>query len=109
MRRVFQKAAAIVLLAACLAGGLAGCARASAVVALDEAARMSGEALSQALAGVRRDRIIEAWGAPVQGLFGMYGDIYTAPDQERMIIVYYDANSSVSEVKVSQMQANAGL
>ena len=51
--------------------------------------------------GLPRDSIIEKWGKPDGMLSGFYGDIWELTDDKR-IIVYYSAESTVEQIKFSQ-------
>ena len=51
--------------------------------------------------GLPRDSIIEKWGKPDGMLSGFYGDIWELTDDKR-IIVYYSAQSTVEQIKFSQ-------
>ena len=59
-----------------------------------------GAEATKSLLGVARDSILASWGKSDGVLSGMWGDIWDL-DGERMIILYYDAEGVVSEIKIT--------
>lgn len=72
----------------------------SAAVKLEDIAILSEETLETLFSGMPREDIHEAWGEPDGMLSGLWGDIYKIPDSDRQIIVYYDADGLISNIKI---------
>ena len=69
---------------------------------LAEAAKMPEEQIAEALHGITRDELAEAWGEPAMELFGMDGEVYPfeSEDGKGHLTVYYgNENRSVVSVK----------
>ena len=63
---------------------------------------LSGGAATEALKGKTEKEIADHWGKPDGILSGFYGDIYEY--NGKRIILYYDADSRVTDVLVSDIQ-----
>ena len=71
----------------------------------EEAAAMTAEAATEALAGTLREELLKVWGEPEGCLSGLFGNVYQASG-ERAVTVYYDAPSNggpcVSAVNITE-------
>ena len=79
---------------------LASCA--AAFPKKESVAAMSGEEATKALKGRTAKEITENWGEPDDMPSGFYGDIYIYGG--RSIVIYYDADSKVTDVLISDVR-----
>lgn len=83
----------------------AGCSPEGAVDTpeLGEIAELSEEQAREKLIGEHRDNIIHSWGEPDGFLSGFWGEIWLFDEESgKMVILYYDENGIVEEIKFSK-------
>ncbi len=59
---------------------------------------LSDQKAERRLVGISQQQIMESWGEPDSSLSGFYGDICICEDKN--IIIYYDQDSKVSNVRI---------
>ena len=69
---------------------------------IERIAALSAEEATKALKGITETEIRENWGEPDGMLSGFYGDIYEC--NGKSIVIYYDADSTVTDVLISDVQ-----
>ena len=92
--------ALVMLVLAMLAVILSSCA--AAFPEKEQIASLSGEEATKVLKDRTEKEISDHWGEPDGMLSGFYGDIYVYND--RQIVIYYDGDSRVTDVLVSDTQ-----
>lgn len=80
---------------------LAGCQKEEAVLSLHEISGMTDEQIEQKLIGVSHEKLTDAWGEPVWGLFGMDGEIFLLEDKRAVLVYYGGENRTVEEVRIT--------
>ena len=104
MKRVLSIIALISLL-------LTLCACGSEKISLESVSKIAEEDLNAKLLGLSQEEIHEMWGQPDSFLSGLWGDIYLLPEDDRMIILYYETDITKAEqgkvikIKITQRQA----
>ena len=79
-------------------------------IALDSVLEMSREELEERLLGLSQEEIYEMWGQPDSVLSGLWGDIYLLPEEDQMLVLYYDSdefygkNGHVIDFKITEHQ-----
>ena len=68
---------------------------------IERIAALSAEEATKALKGITETEIRENWGEPDGMLSGFYGDIYEC--NGKSIVIYYDADSTVTDVLISEV------
>ncbi|MBQ7025505.1 MAG: hypothetical protein IJN31_02755 [Peptococcaceae bacterium] len=90
-----------IMLAFILLLGLAGCKeKESSEFDLKKIAAMSEAVVESHLVGTSRDAILNAWGEPDEILFGIQADVYQIPDSSKQLILYYDDNGKLMDIKI---------
>lgn len=77
------------------------------VPSLLEIAQNSDKELQDTLRGFSAEEIHAKWGEPNWELFGFWGDIYHFPGSDRAIILYYDANGIINNIKTDYQNESA--
>lgn len=61
---------------------------------------LSEEVMEAHLIGTPREDILTAWGDPDGTLSGLKGDIFKIPNSEKQIILYYDEEDLIANIKL---------
>ena len=96
-----------IILAALLIFSLSGCLKeGSSTIDLTEIASVSEATLESHLIGTTRDTIRKAWGAPDEVLTEAFADVYKIPDSTQQIILYYDQDGMLQDIKILENVSN---
>lgn len=80
-------------------------AAASKVAGLDEISNYSAPEIFEMVNGVYHENLAEKWGEPDGTLSGFWGDFWNIGNNKQ-IIVYYDSDGCVNNVKIDNIEAD---
>ena len=73
------------------------CACGANDISLEDVQKLSQEELGEKLVGLSQKEIQEMWGNPDSFLSGLWGDIYLLPENNMMIILFYETDITKAE------------